>query len=195
MIYIIGSLTNPRIPEIGAELCRHGFDAFDQWHAAGPEADKIWQAHFQAKGFNYRDALQQDFPQTAFTFDDKHINASDSVVMVMPAGKSGHLELGIAIGRGKRGYILMEQGEPEKWDLMYAYAAQSGGGIVYSVEELLSALARDTMRKEKGAINGGGHHTREVVCGSRVFRNDLVYSDPRGYVYEDGDTITTGKAI
>lgn len=148
MIYVIGSLTNPRIPEIGITLRKHGFDVFTQWHAAGPEADKFWQEHFQSQGFSYRDALQQDFPQTAFKFDDEHIQASEAVVMVMPCGRSGHLELGVAIGQGKRGYILLEEGEPAKWDLMWAYARKSGGDIVYSIEKLMSALAQYTMRQE-----------------------------------------------
>jgi nucleoside 2-deoxyribosyltransferase len=56
---------------------------------------------------------------------------------VMPAGKSGHIELGYAVGQGKPGYILLEK-EPERWDLMYAFATK----IFYHIELLTEELAR-----------------------------------------------------
>ena len=44
-------------------------------------------------------------------------------MLVLPAGKSGHLELGYVIGRGKPGYILMD-GEPERVDIMHSFATK-----------------------------------------------------------------------
>ena len=38
-IYLIGSLRNPKIPEIGRQLRDLGFDVLDDWFAAGPRAD------------------------------------------------------------------------------------------------------------------------------------------------------------
>ena len=53
----------------------------------------------------------------------------------MPAGKSGHLELGYSIGRGKTGYILFLE-EPEKLDQMHNFADE----IFMSEEDLLKVL-------------------------------------------------------
>ena len=51
-IYIIGSLRNPNVPQIGNTVRAAGFEAFDDWHGTGPEADDhtlyashtIWQS-------------------------------------------------------------------------------------------------------------------------------------------------------
>jgi hypothetical protein len=134
-IYLMGSLKHDVVPTVAWELREHGFDVFDDWHASGPEADHHWRNYEVAKGNNYRDALQAPFANHAFDFDKWHIDESDVGVLVMPAGKSGHLELGYMIGRGKRGYILMDK-EPEGWDMMYKFAH----GIFYDINQLVHGL-------------------------------------------------------
>ena len=142
MIYLVGSLANPRIPEIEKHLRAAGFDVFAQWHAAGENADKEWQKYFKFHGINLRDALRSDFVQNGFLFDKNHIDKSDTVVAIAPFGKSGGLELGYAIGAGKRGYVLFPDGDPERYDLMLAFAH----GIFYTLEELMRTLRGDQMR-------------------------------------------------
>jgi hypothetical protein len=55
----------------------------------------------------------------------------------MPSGKSGHLELGYSLGRGKRGYILFDQ-EPKRVDIMYQFATD----IFFSFDELAAELQK-----------------------------------------------------
>ncbi len=62
-----------------------------------------------------------------------------SALLVLPAGKSGHLELGYAIGSGKKGYILLDK-EPERYDVMYAFAA----GVFTSLEQFIAATSLST---------------------------------------------------
>jgi len=38
-LYLIGSLRNPRVPEVAEILRWNGHLVFDDWYAAGPEAD------------------------------------------------------------------------------------------------------------------------------------------------------------
>ncbi len=45
MIYLIGSLRNPNIPAIANELRTLGYEVFDDWYAAGPEADDYWKSY------------------------------------------------------------------------------------------------------------------------------------------------------
>ena len=135
MIYLIGSLRSPRVRQVALELRQAGHDVFDDWHACGAEADSEWRAYEMERGRSYQEALASLFAQHAFHFDLRHIQAADIGVLVLPAGKSGHLELGYMIGRGQRGYILLD-GEPEGWDLMYLLAH----GVFYSVEDLLPRL-------------------------------------------------------
>lgn len=135
MIYVIGSLRNPRVPEVAEELRSHGAEVFDGWYAAGPEADDYWQAYANARGQGFAEALADWPAQNVFKFDLTHLSRADVVVLVLPAGKSGHLELGWALGQGKAGYILLD-GEPERYDVMYNFAT----GVANNLKDLLSMM-------------------------------------------------------
>lgn len=121
VIYLIGSLRNPKVPDIAQVLRQWGWEVFDDWHAAGPEADDYWQRYEQARGHDYKTALSGYAARHVFGFDKFHLDRASAGVLVLPAGKSGHLELGYLIGQGKPGYILLD-GEPERFDVMYQFA-------------------------------------------------------------------------
>lgn len=120
-IYLIGSLRNPRVPEVAAALRAEGITVCDHWYAAGPEADDHWQRYSQARGQSYVHALHQPYARHIFEFDKWWLDACDAALLVTPAGKSGCLELGYMIGCGKPGLVLVEQ-EPERWDVMLGFA-------------------------------------------------------------------------
>jgi len=131
MIYLIGSMRNPRIPLIANELRKEGFDIFDDWYSPGKNADDDWQAYEQARGRTYREALAGHHAGEVFSFDYEHLSRADTAILALPAGKSAHLELGWIIGKDKPGYILMP-GEPERFDIMYRFAT----GVTSNLEEL-----------------------------------------------------------
>ena len=138
-VYVAGSLRNPGIPSVAQELNeRTGHSVFCDWFAAGPEADDHWKAFYRELGFSYREALKEPASVNTFEFDKKHMDNSRAMVLVLPAGKSGHLELGYFIGCGKPGYILLD-GNDDRWDVMYQYAA----GVTSDIDEL-----SDWIRKE-----------------------------------------------
>jgi nucleoside 2-deoxyribosyltransferase len=120
-VYVIGSLRNELVPVMANRLRDEGFDAFDAWYSAGPEADDCWKAHSQLRGQTYREALADHAAQHVFEFDKLHLDRCDAAVLVLPAGKSGHLELGYMVGRGKPGYILLDSQE-DRWDVMLQFA-------------------------------------------------------------------------
>ena len=135
-IYLIGSLRGPRVPEVAAKLREAGHEVFDDWYAAGPEADDYWQKYEMNKGHNYREALRGFVANHVYHYDKSHLDRNEMAVLVLPAGKSGHLELGYMIGQGKPGYILFEDKMPERWDVMYLFATN----VFFGVEELLEEL-------------------------------------------------------
>src|SRR3990167_6581542 len=45
LVYVGGSLKNPRVPEIGNLLRKHGYDAMDEWYTPGEMADDNWQLY------------------------------------------------------------------------------------------------------------------------------------------------------
>ncbi len=134
-IYLIGSLRNPEIPALGVALREAGFDVFDDWFAGGKIADDEWQAYETSRGRTYGEALRGYAADHVFHFDKYHLDRADSGVLVLPAGKSGHLELGYLAGQGKRTFILFDS-VPERWDVMYKFAT----GVAFSVDELVRLL-------------------------------------------------------
>jgi nucleoside 2-deoxyribosyltransferase len=137
MVYLVGSLRNPAIPLIANDLRESGFEVFDDWYAAGPEADDKWKDYEQRRGRSYAEALKGLAAEHVFEFDLLHLKRADTVVLVMPAGKSGFMELGWALGQGKKGYILLD--DPERWDVMLKFAT----GVTAEYGELVEWLKED----------------------------------------------------
>ena len=135
MIYLIGSLKNPEIPKIANRL-REALkvEVFDDWFAAGPEADDKWRDYEIGRERSFMEALSGLAARHVFEFDKRHLEHASSVVLALPAGKSGHLELGWALGRGVPGFVLLDS--PERWDVMYQFAT----GVFTNLEELIDHL-------------------------------------------------------
>jgi hypothetical protein len=101
VIYLVGSLKQgDRVREVAAALRADGWDVFDDWLSAGSDADDSLRDHFVARGFSFKQALASPAARNIFEFDRRHLNAASIVVLVMPAGKSGFLELGLGVGPG-----------------------------------------------------------------------------------------------
>jgi len=133
-VYLIGSLRNPAVPELAAQIRELGFDCFDDWYAAGPEADDYWRDYEKARGHSYEEGLQGYAAKHVFSFDKYHIDSSDIGILILPAGRSGHLELGYMAGQGKPTFIVHDN--PERWDCMYQFATR----VFFSNEALLEEL-------------------------------------------------------
>ncbi len=134
-VYLIGSLRNPELPRLANRLRALGFDVFDDWVAAGPEADEKWREYEIARGHSYVEALKGYAANHVYAYDRSHLDRCDAAVLVLPAGKSGHLELGYFVGIGKPGFILLDA-EYDRWDVMLKFAT----GIFDNETELVTAL-------------------------------------------------------
>ena len=137
-IYLIGSLKNENIPIIATELREIlKIEIFDDWFSPGPDADDYWRQYEKTRGSTYKQALSNWAGKHVFEFDKHHIDRLDIGVLVMPAGKSAHLELGYMLGQGKRGYVFFDK-EPERWDVMYQFATN----VFFNKEELINELIK-----------------------------------------------------
>ncbi len=143
MIYLVGSLRNERIPIIDNRLTAEGFEVFSDWYSPGPKADDHWKDYEKARGKTYLQALDGWAAKHIFEFDLYHLKRADTAVLVAPAGRSGHLELGWALGQGKKGYILLES-ELDRWDIMLKFAT----GIFTRIEDLIYALKKDAKESD-----------------------------------------------
>lgn len=138
-VYLIGSLKNREIPKIAKLLRSSGLDVFDDWQSPGPDADDYLRDYYRDRGLSYSEVLNSYSARHIYEFDKKHLDRCDCAILVMPAGKSGHLELGYTIGKGKPGYILMD-GEPERVDIMHSFATK----VFMNQEEMLEHFAKNS---------------------------------------------------
>lgn len=133
-IYLIGALKNWKIINIANKLRKEGFEVFDSWITPGPEADEFLRKYSKKRGLTHKEIMNDWSTEHIFKFDKFHIDRSDIIIMIMPCGKSGHLELGYAIGKGKKGYILFDK-EPKRFDVMHRFAE-----IFYDINELIKNI-------------------------------------------------------
>lgn len=138
-IYVIGSLRNPQVLDVTLAIEKAlPVEVFSDWLAAGPEADDKWKEYEQARGRTYEEALRGYAARNVFAFDKHHLDTSDAAVLVYPAGKSGHLELGYMAGRGKPTALLLDA-DYDRWDVMLQFA----GVVSRDVEEIVSYLKEE----------------------------------------------------
>ena len=138
MIYMIGSLRNKNIPDISNRLAKETkFEIFDDWFSPGPRADDHWKEYEEARGRTYKQALKGYAGQHIVEFDKYHLDRADIGLLIMPAGKSAHLELGFILGTGRKGYILMDDNK-DRWDVMVLLATK----IFFNIEDLIEELKK-----------------------------------------------------
>jgi len=73
------------------------------------------------KNYDAIDMLADPRTQRAFKEDKKWLDWADCVIMIMPCGRSSHLEGGYAVGKGKKLYIVGDFPKGE-FDVMYGLA-------------------------------------------------------------------------
>jgi hypothetical protein len=136
-LYIAGSLRNPAIPKVAQAIRSNvNIEVFDDWFAVGPDADDHWRDYEKAKGSNFIQALGGHSATHVFEFDKRNLDDSDGLLLVLPAGKSAHLELGFMRGQNKWTGILLESADPERWDVMYQFVDHIFPSLEEAIEEL-----------------------------------------------------------
>lgn len=139
-IYVASSWRNPHQPAIVDRLRAEGHEVYDfrnppngvkgfAWSAIDPE----WQAWSAER---YRTLLTTN-PIAALGFlnDLRGMQWADTCVLVLPCGRSAHLEAGWFCGQGKRCLILTRDGEEP--ELMALLATD----LCITVEEVIEKLA------------------------------------------------------
>lgn len=147
-VYVIGSLRNPQVVQVGNQLRALGIDAFDDWHGGGPEADDHWKHYEQTRGRSYKEALYDRYATHIWEFDKCHLDSADAAVLVHPVGRSAHIELGYMIGREKPTYVYFHEDlDDDRWDVMYRFATDVFFHMDELVETFQTIQALDAMEK------------------------------------------------
>jgi len=134
-IYVASSWRNERYSAVVKRLREEGFEAYDfketddfgwggfSWGDIDPKW-KNWTSVELIKG------LQHPLAEQGFKRDKEALDECDICILVMPCGRSAHLELGYAVGKNKKTIVLLDNGEPE---LMYKFVdlvADSIEGVI-----------------------------------------------------------------
>jgi len=138
-IYLASSWRNIQQPEAVRSLRAAGHEVYDfrnppagiengfRWS----ELDEQWQSWSAA---TYREALKKPLAQRDFNSDFDGMKWADVGLLLLPCGRSAHLELGWMIGAGKQTIIWTRDGEgPELMALL-------ADTICITLDEVLKAL-------------------------------------------------------
>ena len=124
--YVASSWRNPLHTAVCAALRSVDLDHYDfkdsegfHWSEVMPSyLPGVQNQHIPME--EYLEALQHLRAQAGFARDWEAMQAADTFILVLPAGRSAHLELGWAMGQDKHTAILLE--DPIVPDLMYKMA-------------------------------------------------------------------------
>lgn len=138
-IYVASSWRNPAQPGVVTMLRHAGHEVYDFRHPphgrggfAWSAIDPDWQQWTAAQ---YRDALETDIAEDGYRSDMDGMEWADVCILLLPCGRSAHLEAGWFVGKGKPVYVLTREGEEP--ELMAKMCTK----VCVNWSELLEALA------------------------------------------------------
>ena len=113
-IYVASSWRNPWQPGVVKLLRKLGHTVYDFREPepgvlgfAWSDVDPYWRSWNPVE---YRKGLAHPIAEDGFSRDMVGLETCDACVLVLPCGSSAHLELGWAVGAGKRTAVLFPHG-------------------------------------------------------------------------------------
>lgn len=143
MIYLASSWRNGKYPFVADEFRARGFNIYDFRNPGGAPGfswDQVGGAAFSREetAGEYLRMIQHPRAVEGFMTDMQALESASALVLILPCGKSAHLELGFAAGRGIPTAILLEDRvEPE---LMYRVAGLMTNDLSSLMEWLKGVL-------------------------------------------------------
>jgi hypothetical protein len=138
-IYVASSWRNKQQPAVVEALCDAGHEVYDFRNPVPEKIGFAWSMldpdfqHWDLRTYVHN--LHKPLAGEHFKLDADALDWCDTCVLVLPCGRSAHLELGYAIGQGKRSIIMLSTDQFTA-ELMYLLA----GEFVTDIAELLAAL-------------------------------------------------------
>ncbi len=139
-IYLASSWKNKRIIDVIAKQLKNlGYEVDNFTDPSSGRFVFSWKELPQKtlSNLNAKTFLEDWRAQKAFKEDKKNIDWADAVIMIMPCGRSSHLELGYAAGKGKQTVIYYPSGFTKgEFETMYGFADL----ITSCIEDITSLL-------------------------------------------------------
>lgn len=140
MIYVASSWRNEQQPMIVAVLRAANFEVYDFKNPGKDDHGFHWssiEGGWQTwDGKQFIAALDHPIAKDGFAKDMRALDRADICVLLLPCGRSAHLEAGYAAGRGKKLIIVLDETGKLEPELMYKMADH----VVVGAMDLLAAL-------------------------------------------------------
>lgn len=137
-IYVASSWRNIHQAQVVEALRSAGHQVYDFKNPrpdnkgfAWSDIDPNWEGWTPER---YRELLDHPIAKDGFASDFNAMKWADTFLLVLPCGRSAHLELGWACGQGKQTMVLLDAMEPELMVKMVDH-------ICLSLQEALDVLA------------------------------------------------------
>lgn len=151
-IYVASSWRNEHQPSVVTALRKVGHQVYDfrnpqpgdngfHWS----EIDSAWESWTPAR---FRSALSSRIADRGFANDFQGMNDAQACVLVLPCGRSAHLEAGWFCGAGRPVFIYIPEAmEPE---LMYRLAGSPFDAIHTTIDSLIHETLFGTFAQKEG---------------------------------------------
>ena len=140
-VYVASSWRNPYQPGVVAALRGRGLGVYDFRNPGPGEAGFSWRAidpdWLNWTPAQWREALRHPVAKAGYANDRRGMDAADCCVLLLPCGRSAHLEAGYMAACGKP--VLTLAPEPVEPDLMNLLLGPPDH-ICVTVDELLGTL-------------------------------------------------------
>ena len=140
-IYVASSWRNKFQPDVVQALREWGHEVYDFRHPAPGNDGFAWSAidrnWIDWTSTQMREGLNHPIAAAGFKLDFDAMERADVFVLVLPCGRSAHLEAGWAVGAGKKVVVYVpETGPRQEPELMYLMTS----AIVVTMDELSGAI-------------------------------------------------------
>lgn len=121
-VYIASSWKNfETVREVAQHLRSRGIEVDDFTDARGGDR---YVFDYREEGMGHLDGIEfmkDRRTQLAFDQDKAGLDWADAVLLILPSGRSSHLEAGYAVGQGKK-LVILGPFPPGEFDAMYGFA-------------------------------------------------------------------------
>ena len=181
-IYVASSWRNPQQPAVVERLRAEGHEVYDfrnpapgqkgfHWSDCGGEASGDGPGRSAKTISSYLEALGSDRAAEGFELDFQALEWCDTCILLLPSGRSAHLEVGYIAGMGKDTFVLLDEHgfEPELMYLLNDY-------ITTDIEQVVQLLDRHnpTDIRRWHDVNGA-HFTRPAGHALRLLREVVEF--------------------
>lgn len=172
-IYLASSWRNPYQPNVVELLRGAGHEVYDFRHPPGGDhlgfswgdVDPEWRSWDVDR---YLAGLQHPIAVAGFESDFGAMQWADAGVVLLPCGRSAHLEAGWLLGQGKPLWIVLDEAELPVREAVFGHqAAGSNPELMY--------------RMATGIVRDAGELVERLACPERSSITDLQCTLPAGH--------------